>query len=106
VEFSSKTALQVSGAPKQRDKDFVPMPLSTSGTYEGPVVFAGYGITSETLQWDDYTGIDVTGKAVVVFRHDPEEKTQGVATVHRPDWRYWRHHYSNRLFSARRPSRP
>jgi len=73
VEFGSKNALQVSGAPKQRDKDFVTMPISTSGTYEGPVVFAGYGITSAALQWDDYAGIDVKDKAVIVFRHDPEE---------------------------------
>ena len=25
------------------------MPLSSSGSYEGPVVFAGYGITSEAF---------------------------------------------------------
>jgi hypothetical protein len=73
VEFSSKNSLQVSGASRQKDKDFVTMPLSASGTYEGPVVFAGYGITAESLKWDDYAGIDVAGKAVVVFRHDPEE---------------------------------
>jgi aminopeptidase YwaD len=73
VEFTSKNALQVAGASREKDKDFVTMPISTSGTYEGPVVFAGYGITSESLQWDDYAGIDVKGKAVVVFRHDPEE---------------------------------
>jgi hypothetical protein len=73
LQFSSKNALRITGASKQKDKDFVTMPISSSGTYEGPVVFAGYGITSPTLQWDDYAGIDVTGKAVVVFRHDPEE---------------------------------
>jgi hypothetical protein len=73
VEYGSKNALQIGGTSKQRDKDFLTMPLSTSGSYEGPVVFAGYGITSETLQWDDYAGIDVSGKAVIVLRHDPEE---------------------------------
>jgi len=73
VEFSSKNALQIAGGSKQRDKDFATLPISTSGMYEGPVVFAGYGITSPALQWDDYAGINVTGKAVVVFRHDPEE---------------------------------
>ena len=77
VEFSSKNVLQVSGTSRQKDKDFVTMPISTSGTYEGPVVFAGYGMTSESLKWDDYAGIDVTGKAVLVFRHDPEEGNPG-----------------------------
>lgn len=75
VEFGTRNALQIFGTSKQKDKDFVTMPISTSGTYAGSVVFAGYGMTSETLQWDDYAGIDVTGKAVVVFRHDPEEGT-------------------------------
>jgi hypothetical protein len=73
IEFSPKNALQIAGAPKQREKDFLTMPISTTGTYEGPVVFAGYGITSTALGWDDYAGIDVKGKAVLVFRHDPEE---------------------------------
>ena len=73
AEFGSKNALQISRVAKTKDKDFVTIPLSSTGTYEGPVVFAGYGITSESLQWDDYAGIDVKGKAVLVFRHDPEE---------------------------------
>jgi hypothetical protein len=73
AEFGSKNSLQVSRVAKTKDKDFVTIPLSSSGTYEGPLVFAGYGITSETLRWDDYAGIDVKGKAVLVFRHDPEE---------------------------------
>jgi hypothetical protein len=73
VEFGSKNALQVAGASKQRDKDFLTMPISTSGTYEGPIVFVGYGITAKNLNWDDYEGIDVKDKAVLVLRHDPEE---------------------------------
>lgn len=73
AELGSRNSLQVSGASKERGKDFVTMPLSTSGSYEGPIVFAGYGMTSEALKWDDYAGLDVKGKAVLVFRHDPEE---------------------------------
>src|SRR5688572_11113424 len=73
ADFGPKNSLQISNITKARDKDFVTMPLSSTGSYEGPIVFAGYGITSEALKWDDYAGIDVKGKAVVVFRHDPEE---------------------------------
>jgi len=72
-EFGSRNTLQVSGIAKAKDKDFVTIPLSSTGAYEGPVVFAGYGMTSEALNWDDYAGVDVKGKAVLVFRHDPEE---------------------------------
>jgi hypothetical protein len=37
------------------------------------VVFAGYGITAPELGYDDYAGLDVTGKAVLVFEHEPQE---------------------------------
>ena len=38
-----------------------------------PVVFAGYGITAPELGYDDYAGIDVRGKVVLVFDHEPQE---------------------------------
>ena len=40
---------------------------------ESGVVFAGYGITAPELNYDDYSGIDVRGKFVLVFDHEPQE---------------------------------
>ncbi len=37
------------------------------------VVFAGFGITAPELGYDDYAGIDVHGKIVLVFDHEPQE---------------------------------
>ena len=37
------------------------------------VVFAGYGITAPEAGYDDFAGIDVRGKAVLVFDHEPQE---------------------------------
>ncbi len=37
------------------------------------VVFAGYGISAPEFGYDDYAGIDVRGKAVLVFDHEPQE---------------------------------
>ncbi len=37
------------------------------------VVFAGYGITAPDLKYDDYQNIDVKGKIVIVFEHEPQE---------------------------------
>ena len=49
-------------------------PTGGAATREGlPVVFAGYGISAPDLQYDEYAGLDVTGKAVVVFTHEPQE---------------------------------
>ena len=38
------------------------------------MIFAGYGfsINSDTLTWDDYTGIDAKGKWILIFRADPD----------------------------------
>jgi hypothetical protein len=38
-----------------------------------PLVFAGYGITAPGVHYDDYRGIDVRGKIVAVFEHEPQE---------------------------------
>ena len=59
--------------------DFTPLVIGGAGTPEAlPVVFAGYGITakggSDGLDYDDYDGLDVTGKAVLVLRHAPRQE--------------------------------
>jgi hypothetical protein len=38
------------------------------------VVFAGYGITAPEFGYDDYRGLDVRGKAVLIFDHEPQEE--------------------------------
>jgi hypothetical protein len=53
--------------------DFVPFSFSSAGTLSGAVVFAGYGITAPEYHYDDYAGIDVKGKLVLVLRHEPQE---------------------------------
>ncbi|MEX2190893.1 MAG: M28 family peptidase [Bacteroidota bacterium] len=52
--------------------DFRPMGFSSSDSFDGEVVFAGYGISLPDKQYDDYTGIDVAGKAVVILRNHPD----------------------------------
>ncbi|GAB2708420.1 hypothetical protein GCM10011495_34720 [Hymenobacter frigidus] len=36
-----------------------------------PLVFAGYGVVAPEYKWDDYAGLDVKGKTVVVLINDP-----------------------------------
>jgi len=38
---------------------------------ESPLVFAGYGIVAPEYGWDDYAGLDVRGKTVLVLANDP-----------------------------------
>ena len=51
---------------------FEPISFSSSGSFSGPLVFAGYGITADEFHYDDYAGLDVKDKIVVVLRYEPE----------------------------------
>lgn len=74
-------ALRIGATSGTAGADFMTLPVSASGSYEGPIVFAGYGITAPDLGWDDYAGIDVTGQAVLVFSHDPWEGLPATSAV-------------------------
>jgi hypothetical protein len=53
------------------DRDFVPFSFSASGQAAAPLVFAGYGATANEFHYDDYAGLDVKDKIVVVLRYEP-----------------------------------
>lgn len=53
--------------------DFFPERFSGTGTAEGKLVFAGYGISAPELGHDDYGDADVTNQVVLVFDHKPGE---------------------------------
>jgi Zn-dependent M28 family amino/carboxypeptidase len=38
---------------------------------ESPLVFVGYGVKAPEFQWDDYKGVDLSGKTLVVLVGDP-----------------------------------
>lgn len=53
------------------DQEFVPFSFSSSGQVARPLVFAGYGATADEFHYDDYAGLDVKDKIVVVLRYEP-----------------------------------
>jgi len=52
-------------------EDFVPFSFSSSSRVSAPLVFAGYGATADEFHYDDYAGLDVKGKIVLVLRYEP-----------------------------------
>ncbi|WP_299196752.1 M28 family metallopeptidase [uncultured Erythrobacter sp.] len=42
------------------------------------MVFVGYGVNAPERGWNDYEGVDVTGKTVVVLVNDPDWETEGL----------------------------
>ncbi len=62
-------------------------PEFVAGTYrvtpniavkDSPVVFVGYGINAPEKGWNDYAGVDVKGKTVVILVNDPDWETAGL----------------------------
>src|SRR5579859_2573158 len=61
---------------------------------DSDVVFAGYGVVAPEYQWNDYAGLDVKGKTVVVLVNDPgfgngdETLFKGKAMTYYGRWTY------------------
>ena len=77
--------------------DFVagsPHVTETVSLKRSPLVFVGYGIVAPEYGWNDYAGLDVTGKTVVVLVNDPGYATgdstlfRGKAMTYYGRWTY------------------
>jgi peptidase M28-like protein/PDZ domain-containing protein/PA domain-containing protein len=71
----NRLALDLAGGRKEYQVGvmFQPFSFSAGGQASGDGVFAGYGITASELNYDDYAGLDVQGKIVLVMTHEPQE---------------------------------
>ena len=75
AQLKGKNSFAVLSGNEKRElkakQDFVPFSFSASGSARGPLVFAGYGISADEFHYDDYAGIEVKDKIVVVLRYEP-----------------------------------
>ncbi len=104
AEVGPGTHVTLLGPPEEEGKEpvsiklklhegFSPIGGGSSGDFELPIAFVGFGITGEKENYDDYTDMDVKGKAVIILRHEPEQdnpksvfngtKDSNYATFHR-----------------------
>jgi Zn-dependent M28 family amino/carboxypeptidase len=63
----------------------------THQAIDAELVFVGYGVTAPEHDWDDYAGIDVRGKIVLVFVGDPpveDGRFGGEAMTYYGRWSY------------------
>jgi len=71
------SSLQMTGGPLGPvsflcGDDYTMITNSGSGDVNGEVVIAGYGLSDEEREWNDYGEMDVKGKVVLIFRGKPE----------------------------------
>ena len=79
VEVTSKPAgdMQITGKSNITLKPYVDFVAGTRQELEtvqlqnSPLVFAGYGVVAPEYHWNDYKGLDVKGKTVIVLVNDP-----------------------------------
>jgi Zn-dependent M28 family amino/carboxypeptidase len=59
---------------------------------DAPIVFVGYGIEAPEYRWDDFKGVDVRGKVVLVIVNEPPSKDpkffNGEALTYYGRWMY------------------
>lgn len=73
----NRLVVSTGDAPELRlvaGQDFYPHRFSASGRTGGALVFAGFGITSPPLGYDDYRGDAINGNVVLVLDHEPGER--------------------------------
>jgi len=78
-EMGRNNELALAGASRRSYRlrqDFIPLSFSAAAEKSAGVAFVGYGITATEYNYDDYAGIDVTGKVVLVLRHEPQEEDE------------------------------
>lgn len=73
VSVQKPTDLQIGERAFEVGKHFNPLGFSASGEVSEKIVFAGYGITAPEYQYDDYAGLDVRDRIVLVLQYEPGE---------------------------------
>ncbi len=79
ITSTPKTSLNIADIDFDFPKNFVASSRKTEkhlSLNNSELVFVGYGINAPEYQWNDYEGIDVKGKTVVILVNDPGYATK------------------------------
>lgn len=79
-------ALDLNGARRElvRNTDVTAttlQPVDRVAIDKAPLVFVGYGVTAPERGWDDFKGVDLTGKVAVFLINDPDFEAPADAPV-------------------------
>ncbi|MFY9253720.1 MAG: M20/M25/M40 family metallo-hydrolase [Fuerstiella sp.] len=70
VVFTNASGVQKSLAI---EKQFQPLQRGKNGSCSGELFFIGYGIASDEDSYNEYAGMDVEGKILVMLRREPQQ---------------------------------
>ncbi len=74
AEIGDGNVLEIGGTTFEVEKDYLAYAFSSNTSVNAPVIFAGYGmeINKDTLQWNDFESVDVSGKWILAMQGDPD----------------------------------
>jgi Zn-dependent M28 family amino/carboxypeptidase len=83
ITTASDTVLTFSGSNYDAELEYATemivgsqQQIPTTSIVDSELVFVGYGVVAPERNWNDYAGIDVVGKTVVILVNDPGYATQ------------------------------
>jgi hypothetical protein len=81
AEAGKANRLVINGNVLVPGADFVPLALTGNSALKADVAFCGYGFmaANDSMQWNDYQGIDLKGKWVLLLRGYPESNASASA---------------------------
>ncbi|WP_260482840.1 M28 family metallopeptidase [Sphingomicrobium flavum] len=85
ITASNHAPLTIGGGERKLSYDFASdwvgvsyRPDGSTSIADSELVFVGYGINAPERGWNDYEGLDMTGKTAVVLVNDPDYETEGL----------------------------
>ena len=81
AESGKANRLVINGNELVPGTDFVPLAMTSNSSLNAEVVFCGYGFmaANDSMQWNDYQGIDLRGKWALLLRGYPESNASASA---------------------------
>ncbi len=78
-EISGQPTVSIGGKPLTQGSEIaIRAPMNGARTVDlanAPLVFVGYGVKAAERNWDDFKGVDLHGKIMVVLINDPDFET-------------------------------
>lgn len=77
VNLGPNNSFSAEGITAEAGDNYTPTVFSLNSSLEASVVFVGYGfkIENDSIQWDDYSNLDIQDKWVLILRGNPENET-------------------------------
>src|SRR5438105_1768713 len=67
-------------------EQYTPLSFSAEKTFEAPLAFVGYSVTSPDNHYNDYEDIDVHGKVALALRYEPHDNQGHSRFAGKDDW--------------------